>query len=169
MMILIFTTIIGITAFFLVFGYYNQLKLYKDAVYNKLEGIAITASLSIDGDAHQLLLDNYTKKGDLVTREQDTLYSQLYHHLKDIEVDAHLNSPIYTLFKVASSNDRTQFFYGVNSSDDMPDKTFRDEYKLFPKVLLEKYKEGATIPAYETENGYWISAFHPFKNSKGVV
>ena len=79
-MILIFTTIIGITAFFLVFGYYNQLKLYKDAVYNKLEGIAITASLSIDGDAHQLLLDNYTKKGDLVTREQDTLYSQLYHH-----------------------------------------------------------------------------------------
>ena len=169
MMILIFTTIIGITAFFLVFGYYNQLKLYKDAIYNKLEGIAITASLSIDGDTHQLLLEKYTEKGDLITREQDTLYSQLYHHLKDIEVNANLNSPIYTLFRVSSSNSQTQFFYGVNSSDDMPDKTFRDEYRLFPEVLLEKYKVGATIPAYETENGYWISAFHPFKNSEGDV
>jgi len=168
-MILIFTTIIGITAFFLVFGYYNQLKLYKDAIYNKLEGIAITASLSIDGDTHQLLLEKYTEKGDLITREQDTLYSQLYHHLKDIEVNANLNSPIYTLFRVSSSNSQTQFFYGVNSSDDMPDKTFRDEYRLFPEVLLEKYKVGATIPAYETENGYWISAFHPFKNSEGDV
>ncbi len=169
MMILIFTTIIGITAFFLVFGYYNQLKLYKDAIYNKLEGIAITASLSIDGDTHQLLLEKYTEKGDLITREQDTLYSQLYHHLKDIEVNANLNSPIYTLFRVSSSNSQTQFFYGVNSSDDMPDKTFRDEYRLFPEVLLEKYKVGATIPVYETENGYWISAFHPFKNSEGDV
>lgn len=168
-MVIIFTAVIGITTFFLVFGYYNQLKLYEDAAYNKLNGIAITVALSIDGDAHESLLDTYTTNGDLVTREQDSTYSKMYHYFKNIEVDAHLNSAIYTLFKENTSNDIIKFYYGVNSSDDMPDKTFREAYKLLPHLLISNYTTGASIPAYETKNGCWISVFHPFKNSKGEV
>jgi serine phosphatase RsbU (regulator of sigma subunit) len=168
-LILIFGGIIFITGFFLVFGYFNQVKLYKDAVYQKLEGIAVTTALSIDGDQHEYLLRQYRNKGDIITREQDSIYAKIYHHLKNVEVDANLNSPVYTLFKVDIKGGETKFFYGVNSSDATPDQTFRDEYKQFPEVLVTEYSKGSTIPAYESENGYWISAFHPFTNYNGEV
>ncbi len=167
-LVLIFLCIIAITSFFLVFGYYNQLELYKEIEYKKLKGVAVTAALSLDGDQHEYLLETYPEAGDLVTREQDSVYSEMYHFLKDIEVEDSLNSSIYTLFKTETEG-KPRFFYGVNSLDLTPDSTFRDEYEKFPQVLVDKYETGAVIPAYQSENGYWISAFHPIKNSKGEV
>jgi len=168
-LVLIFLCIVGITGFFLIFGYYNQINLYKTAQYNKLKAVAITTAINLDGDEHEYLLNTYLNKGDIVTREQDSVYSKLYHQLKNIEVDDSLTSPIYTLFVVDSVQDETHVYYGVNSSDDYPDKTFRDEYEKYPDILLSNYETGSTIPAYTSENGEWISAFHPFKNSKGDV
>ena len=68
---MIFICIIGITSFFLIFGYFNQLELYKKAEYNKLQGIARTAALSIDAQDHQYLFNTYKQQGDLETRADD--------------------------------------------------------------------------------------------------
>lgn len=168
-LMMIFLCILGITSFFLIFGYFNQLELYKEAEFKKLQSIAKTTALSFDGDRHEFLLEKYKNKGDIVTREQDSVYAELYHYLKNIEVENELNSTIYTLFKVELEDGEHKFYYGINSSDDPPDATFRDEYQQFPEVLINKYTEGATIPQYASENGIWISAFHPFTNSKGEV
>ncbi|MBL4704304.1 MAG: hypothetical protein JKY54_07270 [Flavobacteriales bacterium] len=161
--------LIAIIGFFLTYNYYNQLELYKDGLYKKLNAIAITTALSIDVEEHEYLVQTYINEGDIVTREQDSIYSKLYHYFKNIEVDDSLNSPICTLFRVDSLEGDPHFYYGINSGDGMPDETFRNEYLEHATVLTEQYEIGAIIPSYESENGYWASAFHPFTNSTGEV
>lgn len=169
-LVMIFVCIIGITSFFLIFGYFNQLELYKQAEYKRLQAIAKTSAISIDGDAYQELFTKYKKKGDLKTIDQDSAYQVIFNQLYSIQLENELPTSIYTITRVEKKNEVTKFCYGVNARPDFkPEDTFRDEYVQYPKVLNDQYLIGSTIPEYKSENGHWLSAFHPLTNREGEV
>ena len=162
-MFVIYVTIILVTGFFIVFGYYNQLSLQEERQYDKLKAIVTSMALSIDGDEHSLMMTDHPNKGDISSLEQNIVYNEINYKLGTAVKDNDLNSAMYTLVYVP---EKDLFNYGVRS-DSFVD--FRGEYKKYPPILKEKMNEGGTIPMYESENGVWLSAFHPIKNRAGEV
>ena len=162
-MFIIYITIILLTCFFIVFGYYNQLSLQEERQYDKLKAIVTSLAGNIDGDKfHQMMVENPGKR-DIATIDQNQIYQQINKKLGQAVTDNGLNSAMYTLVYVP---EKDVFNYGVRS-DSFVD--FRGEYQKYPPILKEKMNEGGIIPMYESENGVWLSAFHPIKNSLGNV
>lgn len=159
---LIFIFFVSIVLYFLIYNYNNQIKLYEQIQYDRMNSIVRTLSISIDGDTHNYLMNKYKTKDDVKTNEQDQIYLSIHNRLKKIEQINHVGSTIYTLVFDSASN---TFQYGISSTSPF----FRHHYKKYPPILKEKFKEGAIIPLYETENGTWISAFAPIVNSKNEV
>ncbi len=160
-MFIIYITIILLTVFFILFGYYNQLNLHEQRQYDRLKGIVSSVAINIDGDTHQQLMQKYTSAATINEPADDSLYEQINNVLFKAARVNDLKSAMYTLVYDTSQN---TFEYGVRS-DDFID--FKNNYLRYPQVLKEKMNVGGTIPMYETENGIWLSAFHPIKNSEG--
>jgi serine phosphatase RsbU (regulator of sigma subunit) len=155
--------LILVTAFFLTFGYYTQLDLQEKHQYDQLTAIVSTLATSVDGDAHQEMMLSNKKKDIISTTEENDTYASIHAKLRSAVKENKLETAIYTMV----FNEKTQHFeFGVTSD---PNPYFRHEYKDYPDILAKKMKVGGTIPAYKDEHGYWLSAFHPIKNSKGEV
>ena len=58
-MFLIYMSIIGITTFFIIFGYINQLNLYEVKEYEKLKALASSLAINVDGDVHNKLMEDH--------------------------------------------------------------------------------------------------------------
>lgn len=159
---LIFIFFVSIVVYFLIYNYNNQIKLYEQIQYDRMNSIVRTLSISIDGDTHNYLMKKYKTKDAVKTNEQDHIYLSIHNRLKKIEQINHVGSTIYTLVFDSTSN---TFQYGISSTSPF----FRHQYKKYPPILKEKFNEGAIIPLYETENGTWISAFAPILNSENKV
>lgn len=162
-MFIIYITIILVTSFFIVFGYYNQLSLQEERQYDKLKAIVTSMALGIDGNEYQLMMSDHPKKDDIKALDQNQVYHHINRQLSQAVIDNQLNSPMYTLVYVP---EKDVFNYGVRSDSQI---YYRHEYQKYPPVLKEKMNEGGTIPMYESENGTWLSAFHPIKNNTGEV
>jgi serine phosphatase RsbU (regulator of sigma subunit) len=162
-MFIIYITIIVLTGFFIVFGYYNQLDLQEDRQYDKLKAIVSSVSLAIDGNEFEMMMHDHPNKDDIKTIDQNHVYHAINDKLSKAVAENELNSPMYTLVYVP---EKDLFHYGVRSDDQV---YFRHEYTQYPAVLKEKMNEGGTIPKYNSENGTWLSAFHPIRNSNGEV
>jgi serine phosphatase RsbU (regulator of sigma subunit) len=162
-LVLLFVALLILIAYFLTHSYYVQLDLHKNKVLDRLEAIANTAALQLDGDQLQHLLTTYQKKDAIESNLQDVGYASLQKELLNIKEQNHLRSDLYTLTFDSENN---AFFFGVSSSQQ---PYFRHLYDEFPTALEQHYFEGGKIDVYEDENGYWLSAFAPIKNSKGKV
>jgi len=162
-MFIIYVTIILLTCFFIVFGYYNQLALQEERQYDKLKAVVSAMAVNIDGDEFNLMMDDHPNKGDIVSIDQNVVYHEINRKLGQAVADNNLNSAMYTLCYVP---EKDVFNYGVRS-DSFVD--FRGEYQKYPPILKEKMNEGGIIPMYESENGVWLSAFHPIKKKSGEV
>ena len=162
-MFIIYVTIILLTCFFIVFGYYNQLALQEERQYDKLKAVVSAMAVNIDGDEFNLMMDDHPNKGDIVSIDQNIVYHEINRKLGQAVADNNLNSAMYTLCYVP---EKDVFNYGVRS-DSFVD--FRGEYQKYPPILKEKMNEGGIIPMYESENGVWLSAFHPIKKKSGEV
>lgn len=162
-MFIIYITILLVTAFFLIFGYYNQLSLQEERQYDKLKAIVTSVAINLDGDRHSEMMKYNHMGNDSYSIGEDSTYQTINYKLFSAVLLNNLNSAMYTLVYDESKD---QFYYGVRS-DEFID--FRNEYKKYPPVLKDKRNEGGTIPMYETENGIWLSAFHPIKNSNNEV
>lgn len=158
-MFIIYIMLILLTTFFVIFGYYNQLSLHEEKQYDKLKAIVSSMAINIDGDAYEQMMDENPNKDDISGVDQNTYYQNLSMTLGEAVVKNELSTPIYTLNYIA---DKNVFCYGVRSDDQV---YFRHEYTNYPQVLLEQMDEGGIIPQYESENGIWLSAFFPIKNS----
>ena len=66
-MFLIYVSIIGITTFFIIFGYINQLNLYEEEEYEKLQALASSLAINIDGDSHNKLMKDHPWKDDITS------------------------------------------------------------------------------------------------------
>ena len=149
-------------AYFLTSGYFNDLAQAEQASLMRLNGIAYTLAMQINGDAHQRLMARYLQKDDITIAQQDSDYLHIHQSLEQIYGANMLNTPIYTI--VLDSNNTC--YFGVTSAD-MP--YFRHPYHSAPALLMEKHAEGAMIPRYEDEFGTWLSAFAAVRNSAGKM
>ena len=160
-MFIFYLSLILITAFFLIFGYYNQLALQEEKQHEKLKGIVTSLSIAIDGNDHQKMMEDHPEMDAINSTEGNMTYYHIHEILKKAVEANQLESPIYTL---VYSNEDEVFQFGVTSD---PNPYFRHDYKNFPKDLIDKMDVGGVIPLYESENGMWLSAFHPLKNHQG--
>lgn len=163
--VMLFTlvAVIVIATFITITNYFAQISIFEDKELTKLKGIASTLVLQIDADKHQKLLDRYPEKDDLKSTTEDSLYYSIHQKLKAAKEINDLESPVYTMVYDSSKN---KFCLAVTSAE-YP--YWKHEYLNFPDLLVANYETGGTLPPYEDENGVWLSAFVPIKNSEGKV
>lgn len=162
-MFIIYVMIILVTVFFIVFGYFNQLSLQEERQYDKLKAIVSSVAINIQGDQHEMIMANSATNEVEQKKLTDSLYATINENLALAVQLNSLNSAMYTL---VYSEEQDVFKYGVRSDEYID---LNNEYEQYPPILKEKMNEGGTIPMYTSENGIWLSAFHPIHNSKGEV
>nr|MBC7612080.1 HAMP domain-containing histidine kinase [Pseudopedobacter sp.] len=151
-------------AFYNAFHSYNSsIDQAKNAAFSKLTTISHILSNQISGDAHQKLTSVYSNKDQIGTTEQDYEYNSIHQILAKTAKSLKLNTPIYTLFR---SPDKKNLYFGVTSSEN---PYFRHIYQSPPKELIENFDKGGFVDEYNDENGIWLSAFSPIKNSEGKI
>ena len=160
-MLIIYVTIILLTSFFIIFGYYSQLSLQELRQYDRLTAIVTSVAINIDGDEHEHMMSDHPNKDDISSTDGNMTYHEINQITKAAALANNLSSPIYTL---VYSEENENFEFGVTSD---PDPYFRHAYNNFPQILLDSMDVGGIIPSYESENGVWLSAFYPIKNSEG--
>lgn len=168
---LVITTVLGLfilTSYFIYTNYHIYISNSEEGILKELSAIANTATININGDTHERLTNQYLKKDQIATTHQDSNYRELYQQLLDIQTKNHIETDIYTLFCDSfDANENTlSFYFGVTSGET---PYYRHQYDSYPKELEEGYHLGAKIAAFEDDNGTWLSAFSPLKNSKGKV
>lgn len=162
-MFIIYLSILFITTFFIIFSYYNELALQEKRQYDKLLAAVSAMAINMDGDLHEALMNRYSNSTEPEIIKADSTYQRINRLLHEVVVSNELNSPMYTL---VYNENKDGFVYGVRS-DEFID--LKNDYKQSPKVLTEKYEQGGKIPMYMSENGTWISAFHPIRSANGDV
>lgn len=160
---ILFGAFIALIIYFLANAYHQMLRQYKEEVLAKLKAVTSTGALMINGDLHAQLSNNYMAKDSISDNSQNPLYYRLHKALLNIKISNQLSSDVYTI--VYYEPDSTFHFIGTSAENPY----FRHVYKNYPKDLLTKYSKGGTLDVYEDENGIWLSAFAPIRNSKGQV
>jgi signal transduction histidine kinase len=155
--------ILLLVGYFITTNYYITLRKSKDEVLHRLMAISRTAALFVDGDAHERLSNQFMTKDAITQSNQDSSYLQLHLMLKKIKSENQLETPLYTIVYY----DRDSTFHFIGTSSESP--YFRHAYKNYPKELLTQHEIGGILDNYKDENGHWLSAFSPIKNSKGKV
>lgn len=145
----------------LLFQYRTQLGIFEAKELARLSAISNTLALSLDGNELEALKARYPDKDDVKLNEDDSSYFRIREKLLGAMKANDLSTTIYTM----SRDDEQGDFYFLVSTSDTP--FWKHTYMEFPEVLVEKYDTGGTIPPYEDENGTWLSAFAPVKNSAG--
>jgi len=162
-MFIIYLLIIALSSFFLIYGYYDQLALQEEGQYRKLQAVVSSVAMVIDGDEIEDLMNSYPEKDGISSKAENGIYRKYNEMMADVVKHNNINSPMYTLL---FNEEKDVFEYGIRSDDQV---YFRHQYVNYPDVLIKKMETGGSIPMYETENGMWISAFYPIRNSEGKV
>ncbi|MBL4624415.1 MAG: SpoIIE family protein phosphatase, partial [Flavobacteriales bacterium] len=162
-LVIIFMCLIALTGFFLGHGYYTQIGLYEKAELNRLNGVARTLSLQINGDAHQWLYGNFKAKDAIKTSDQDSIYNAIHNCLQRAQIQNEINTDIYTMVYEA---DEDAFRFVVTSGES---PYFRHQWLNFKPEHVASYHVGSSIHPYEDEHGTWLSAFSPILNSESTV
>ncbi|WP_459075184.1 PP2C family protein-serine/threonine phosphatase [Halocola ammonii] len=152
-----------LAGYFIAHSYLTSISTIQYHQLDKLYTIARTAAAQIDGDDVEYLMNAHTSKDEISRNDEDFTYHLLHQKLRRSYETNMLESPVYTLYKDPASD---RIFFGVTSSEN---PYFRHEYHSKPDAILENYKSGGTIDRYKDENGTWLSAFAPIKNSAGEV
>ncbi|MEO1049044.1 MAG: SpoIIE family protein phosphatase [Bacteroidota bacterium] len=159
----VFTSLTAIIIYFTYTSYTANIVRSEERVLDKLDALAKTGVLAIDGDLHQLLVSTYTNKDDIMSSDQDSVYLLLHQRLRAIEMSNGINTAVYTLVRPEGAD----YYEFIVTSSETP--YYRHRYQKFPEVLEEKFNEGGTISRFASENGIWLSAFAPIHNNKGEV
>ncbi len=160
-MLIFYLTIIFLSSFFIIFGYFNQLSLQEEKQHEKLRAIVSSVVSALDGDEHEQMMIDHANIDDISVAESNITYLEIHEILAKVAEKNDLNFPIYTLVYEEENN---VFEFGVTSEKE---PYFRHEYTKFPQILLDNIDIGGIIPSYKSENGIWLSAFEPLKNSQG--
>jgi len=163
-----FFGLLSLAITFTVFSYYQQLRSSERLVLSRLQGIAKTLALQIDGELHQKIIDKYKKKDSISKTNQNRSYKKLHRLLARVEKANNLGTPIYTLVlkKDASKGKlKDATFFGVTSANK---PYFRHPYTP-PLYTFENYEVGGVMRPYGDKHGMWLSAFAPIRDSLGEV
>jgi signal transduction histidine kinase len=163
LLVVVFAGIVLLISYFLVHSYQLSIQQSKENVLDRLMAITHTASLMISGELHQQLSESHMTKDTIRTNDENMLYYRLHQTLANIKKVNNLESDVYTLVYYA----RDSTFHFIGTSAEYP--YFRHSYKNYPIALLTHYDTGGTLDVYEDENGIWLSAFSPIRNSEGKI
>jgi signal transduction histidine kinase len=150
-----------ITVYFTIWNYQRQSEQYEERSLFRLEGIANSLALQINGDVHQQVTTRYPSKDAILFNTQDTNYFQIHYILRRNFEANMLETPTYTM--IFDSTNRV--FEFIATSNDAP--YFRHIYNSFHPILQEHYTEGGKIPMYMDQFGMWLTAFAPIRDSRG--
>ncbi len=153
-----------ITGFFVVSYYLITKKYLEEGVLTRLQGLANTTAMQIDGDVHEQIITKYTTKDALKKPLEDTLTQNIFQVLENVKNQNNLGTNIYTIILDSSDTKDVKAYLGVISGET---QYFRHPYLSYPKELVEYFDQGYMLPEYGDENGLWLSAFAPIKNSEG--
>ena len=161
--LVVFLALGAMALYFIYNSYRTYLITAEEQVLNQLDAVAKTASVNLDGDAHQYLATTYAKKDDITQNGDDSVYQQMHGFLKWVHDVNGFNTDLYTL---VFSEDK-QYFEFIITSGDSP--YYRHTYVQFPPDLKDKFYNGGQLDRHRSENGVWLSAFEPIRNSQGEV
>ena len=162
----VFTVVVGytiISSYFTISSYYTYLGEAENETVLRLQGIANSTSIQINGDEQEVLINKYKLKDEIQSSFQDSIYYKIHTLLKRTQEANMLKTAIYTMVYDSSKGD---FVFLVSSSDN---PFYRHSYHSYPKILINQYQSGGQIKRYADENGEWLSSFSPIKNSKNKV
>jgi signal transduction histidine kinase len=149
------------TLFLILNSYQQQIQLNEEKELARLEGIASTLALQIDGAAHDRLLERYPEMDDITANGQDSVYASFHSLLRKAQDVNALGSSIYTMVYDSAMQ---KFCFAVSSSDS---PYWLHAYRDYPQKLLDQYETGGRIEMYADSNGMWLSAFRPITNQSG--
>jgi len=150
-----------LTGYFIQNSYRQFLDNSEEQVLDRLNSIAKTASLQIEGEEMEYLIDEYPDKDDIKTNKQDSIYFKINQQLSKVVNANDMSTSLYTMIR---SKDSAYFEFIVSSSNN---PYFRHTYREFPEQLLQDFENGGKLNVYESENGRWLSAFAPIRNENG--
>lgn len=160
-LILVLVGYLLITAYFTFWNYRRQSEQYEERSLFRLEGIANSLALQINGETHQKVTARYTQKDAVLFNAQDTDYFQIHYLLRRNYEANMLETPVYTMILDTTK----RIFEFIATSNDAP--YFRHAYNSFHPILLERYTEGGQIPMYTDQFGMWLTAFAPVRDNRG--
>ncbi|MCB9640326.1 MAG: HAMP domain-containing protein [Myxococcales bacterium] len=170
------SSIVLLTSATLIFLAYNR--AYNDlqtSIGRRLEGIANTAAMQIDGDMHEKIAPNkklnlpanadekeHLKKLSPKDQEQYKSFLKIRNYLIKVHKINKLNTDIYTL----RPEDSTMSFIVMAGGGHYIGHTHQ-----FTPQTRHVIKEGTstTSKIYFDQHGAWLSAFAPIRNSKNKV
>ena len=158
-----FISVILVATILIINNYHQQLRLYERQELSRLDGIATTLVLQIDGDLMETLYSRYPEKDDILYNESDSVYMRIHDILHNTKDANNLGTQIYTMMFNRSDS---LFCFGISSADE---PFWRHTYTDFPLELLDQYEVGGVLPSYSDTNGTWLSAFKPIRNSSEKV
>ncbi|MCU0434484.1 MAG: SpoIIE family protein phosphatase [Bacteroidia bacterium] len=160
-LILVFGAGIFLVIYFLINSYFSLLGAYEEGELNKLKGIIYTLAPRISGDKHEWLTNTYHEKDDLKKAEDDSVYLGIQNQLKEV-VESNMLPPdaIYTMMY---DSVKSKFEFAVFSRGCY----WLHEWEKFHPEHVNEYSRGTVVPTYTDENGTWLSAFVPIRNSAG--
>ncbi|MFN5181457.1 MAG: SpoIIE family protein phosphatase [Bacteroidota bacterium] len=159
--ITVFTALLVISSYFIVFSYYSYLRDSEKQTLSRLGAISKTLVNHVNGDTHYRICSKYKTPGLLKSNNSDSDYYSIHKVLKDAFSANGLESEISTLVW----NPQTNIFNYIVNSTDTP--YVRDPYKDYLPEFKYAYEKDTVIHKYEDEFGTWLTALSPIKNSKG--
>jgi serine phosphatase RsbU (regulator of sigma subunit) len=158
----VFTGLLVLSTYFVVSTYFSFLAEAEKNELKRLEAIANTVAVQMDGDKHQHVTETYSEPGQLLSNTDDSIYYEIWKPLKDAYDANKLESEIATLVL----NEDMTMDYIMNSLDS---PYVRDPYDDYDQEFLDFYETGGVIHQYTDEFGTWLTALSPIKNSAGKV
>lgn len=157
--VVVFVAIFALACYYIVSSY----NMYCEQTLSRLDAIAKTLSVQIDGNKHELLLKTNPEPKSIKTNEQNELYHDLHKLLAAAQHKNKLNTEISTL--IYNSTEK-QFYYVVNSSEK---PYYLEKYSQNQAAFLKNYFKGGTIPQYKDKYGTWLTAISPIKDSNNKI
>lgn len=160
---ILFFGLLILSTYFTIHSYVIHIATAEKNMLRNLDGISKTLSAQMDGNEFNMILKMFPNEDDILRNDQHYYYQRQHEILKTTQKLNELNSPIYTLTFDSTKN---HFFFGITSSET---PFYRHIYEDYPIELLENYESGGVLPAYEDENGVWLTAFSPVKYKGEVI
>lgn len=151
-----------LTSFYYMYNLYTgKIESSERAALERLESIANTLASEINGTMLKLILEKFEEKDAFTDKYADPVIRQIAELLENAKRLNRLPTDIYTLTWDSLTD---AVFFGISSAEK---QYFRHPYSHPPDMLKQNYAKGALIPMYKDENGTWLSAFSPLKDSRG--
>lgn len=156
----------------------NERVATEESIQARLSAIAVTLAPHIDGDIHEAMRRAHPEQDAFRTWDEAPEGVRSLHLALRAAADENgLTTPIYTLAiregheaRVRSDPDAAHEDAMVFIATSADEPYWRHTYRYRPE-MAPAFRAGAavTVDTYEDENGTWISAYAPIRDSSGQV